>query len=123
MTKPVGPYTPVVRAGDLLFVSGQIGITEGATNSGPVTETLAEGFAAQAEQALANFRGQVEANGATLDQVVKVNVFLTDMGNFAAMNEIYCGVFDDPRPARACVAVAALPLGAQFEVDGIVHVG
>ena len=123
MTKPVGPYTPVVRAGDLLFVSGQIGITEGATNSGPVTGTLAEGFAAQAEQALANFRGQVEANGATLDQVVKVNVFLTDMGNFAAMNEIYCGVFDDPRPARACVAVAALPLGAQFEVDGIVHVG
>ncbi len=123
MSKPVGPYTPVVRAGDLLFVSGQIGITEGATGSGPVTGTLAEGFEAQVEQALANFRGQVEANGATLDQVVKVNVFLTDMGNFAAMNEIYCGVFDDPRPARSCVAVAALPLGALFEVEGIVHQG
>jgi len=121
MAKPVGPYTPVVRAGDLLFVSGQIGITEGATGSGPVTGTLAVGFGAQVSQALANFRGQVEANGASLDQVVKTNVFLTDMGNFSAMNEIYCEAFGDHRPARSCVAVAALPLGALFEIEGIVH--
>ena len=115
MTTPVGPYTSVVRAGDLLFVSGQIGIVDGSLAEG--------GFGAQAAQALANLRTQVEANGATLDQVVKTTVFLTDMGNFAAMNEIYCEAFGDHRPARSCVAVAALPIGAIFEVEAIVHVG
>ena len=119
MTTPVGPYTPVVRAGDLLFVSGQVGIVDG-----PVAGSLAEGgFGAQAAQALANLRTQVEANGATLDQVVKTTVFLIDMGNFAAMNEIYCEAFGDHRPARSCVAVAALPIGAIFEVEAIVNVG
>ena len=115
MTRPVGPYTPVVRAGDLLFVSGQVGIVDGSLAEG--------GFGAQAAQALANLRTQVEANGATLDQVVKTTVFLTDMGNFAGMNEIYCEAFGDHRPARSCVAVTALPLGAIFEVEAIVHVG
>ena len=119
MSKTVGPYTPVVRAGDLLFVSGQVGIVDG-----PVAGSLAEGgLQAQATQALANLRAQVEANGATLDQVVKTTVFLTDMGNFAAMNEIYCEPFGDSRPARSCVAVAARPLGAVFEVEAVVHVG
>jgi 2-iminobutanoate/2-iminopropanoate deaminase len=115
MTTPVGPYTSVVRAGDLLFVSGQIGIVDGSLAEG--------GFGAQAAQALANLRTQVEANGATLDQVVKTTVFLTDMGNFAAMNEIYCEAFGDHRPARSCVAVAALPIGAIFEVEAVVNVG
>ncbi|MDE0834271.1 MAG: 2-iminobutanoate/2-iminopropanoate deaminase [Acidimicrobiales bacterium] len=115
MTTPVGPYTSVVRAGDLLFVSGQIGIVDGSLAEG--------GFGAQAAQALANLRTQVEANGATLDQVVKTTVFLIDMGNFAAMNEIYCEAFGDHRPARSCVAVAALPIGAIFEVEAIVNVG
>ncbi len=115
MATPVGPYTSVVRAGDLLFVSGQIGIVDGSLAEG--------GFGAQAAQALANLRTQVEANGATLDQVVKTTVFLIDMGNFAAMNEIYCEAFGDHRPARSCVAVAALPIGAIFEVEAIVNVG
>jgi 2-iminobutanoate/2-iminopropanoate deaminase len=115
MTTPVGPYTSVVRAGDLLFVSGQIGIVDGSLAEG--------GFGAQATQALANLRTQVEANGATLDQVVKTTVFLIDMGNFAAMNEIYCEALGDHRPARSCVAVAALPIGAIFEVEAIVNVG
>jgi 2-iminobutanoate/2-iminopropanoate deaminase len=115
MTTPVGPYTSVVRAGDLLFVSGQIGIVDGSLAEG--------GFGAQAAQALANLRTQLEANGATLDQVVKTTVFLTDMGNFAAMNEIYCEAFGDHRPARSCVAVAALPIGAIFEVEAVVNVG
>ena len=110
MSKAVGPYTPVVRAGDLLFVSGQVGIVDG-------------GSEAQAAQALANLRAQVEANAATLDQVVKTTVFLTDMADFAAVNEVYCEAFCDHRPARSCVAVAALPLGALFEVEAIVHVG
>ena len=115
MATPVGPCTSVVRAGDLLFVSGQIGIVDGSLAEG--------GFGAQAAQALANLRTQVEANGATLDQVVKTTVFLIDMGNFAAMNEIYCEAFGDHRPARSCVAVAALPIGAIFEVEAIVNVG
>ena len=65
----------------------------------------------------------MEANGATLAQVVKTTVFLTDMGHFGAINEVYCKAFGDSRPARSCVAVAALPLGALFEVEAIVHVG
>ena len=122
MSKTVGPYTPVVRAGDLLFVSGQIGIVDGGV--GPVSGMLADGgVEAQAAQALANLRTQVEANAATLDQVVKTTVFLTDMADFAAVNEVYCEAFGDHRPARSCVAVAALPLGALFEVEAIVHVG
>jgi|TARA_B110000438_G_scaffold179004_1_gene171113 2-iminobutanoate/2-iminopropanoate deaminase len=112
MTKPVGPYTPVVRAGDLLFVSGQVGIAEGAIVDGGVGAELA--------QALANLRTQVEANGATLDQVVKTTVFLTDMDHYTVMNEGYCDVFGDHRPARSAVAVAALPLGALIEVEAIV---
>ena len=124
MTRPVGPYTPVVRAGDLLFVSGQVGIVDGSVVDGPVAGSLAEGgFGAQAAQALANLRTQVEANGATLDQVVKTTVFLTDMGDFGGMDEIYGGAFGDDRPARSCVAVAALPVGAIFEVEAIVSVG
>ncbi|MEC8999551.1 MAG: Rid family detoxifying hydrolase [Actinomycetota bacterium] len=115
MTKPVGPYTPVVRAGDLLFVSGQVGLVDGALAEG--------GFDAQAVQGLANLRSQLEANGACLDNVVKTTVFLTDIGDYSAMNELYCEAFGDHRPARSCVAVAALPIGAVFEVEAIAHVG
>ena len=124
MSNTAGPYTPVVRAGDLRFVSGQVGIVDGSTVDGPVAGSLAEGgVEAQAAQALANLRTQVEANGATLAQVVKTTVFLTDMGDFAAINDVYCEAFGDSRPARSCVAVAALPLGALFEVEAVVHVG
>ena len=124
VSNTAGPYTPVVRAGDLLFVSGQVGIVDGSTVDGPVAGSLAEGgVEAQAAQALANLRAQVEANGATLAQVVKTTVFLTDMGDFGAINEVYCKAFGDSRPARSCVAVAALPLGALFEVEAVVYVG
>ena len=124
MSNTAGPYTPVVRAGDLLFVSGQVGIVDGSTVDGPVAGSLVEGgVEAQAAQALANLRAQVEANGATLAQVVKTTVFLTDMGDFGAINEVYCKAFGDSRPARSCVAVAALPLGALFEVEAVVYVG
>ena len=77
MSNTAGPYTPVVRAGDLLFVSGQVGIVDGSTVDGPVAGSLAgDSLEAQATQALANLRAQVEANGAMLDQVVKTTVFL-----------------------------------------------
>lgn len=112
MSKPVGPYTPVVRAGDLLFVSGQLGLVEGG---------LAEGLDAQVRQAVANLAALVETNGATLADVVKTTVFLTNIDDYAAMNEAYCAAFGDHRPARSAVAVAALPLGALVEIEAVVH--
>jgi 2-iminobutanoate/2-iminopropanoate deaminase len=124
MSKPVGPYSPVFRAGDFLFVSGQVGIVTVDTVDGPVTGSLAEGgVEAQAAQALVNLRTQLEANGATLEHVVKTTVFLDDMGDFAAINEVYCDAFGDHRPARSCVEVAALPIGALFEVEAIAYMG
>lgn len=109
MSKPVGPYTPVVRAGDhLLIVSGQVGIADGK---------LADGLEAQLRQALTNLRGLLEGEGASLNDVVKTTVFLTSMEDYAEMNRIYTEVFGDHRPARSAVAVAALPLGALIEVE------
>lgn len=109
MSKPVGPYTPVVRAGDhLLIVSGQVGLSEGK---------LADGLEGQLRQALANLRSLLEGEGASLDSVVKTTVFLTSMGDYAEMNRVYTEVFGDHRPARSAVAVAALPLGALIEVE------
>ncbi len=108
MTKPVGPYTPVVRAGDWLVVSGQVGIADGK---------LADGFDAQCTQAIANLRGQLESVGASLDDVVKATVFLRHMADYGRMNELYTEAFGDHRPARSAVGVAELPLGALVEVE------
>ena len=108
MSKPVGPYTPVVRAGEWLVVSGQVGLRDGA---------LVEGLQAQVTQAVANVKGLLDAHGARLEQVVKTTVFLVDIDDFAAMNEAYTAAFGDHRPARSAVAVAALPLGALVEVE------
>lgn len=116
MSTPVGPYTPIVRAGDWLVVSGQVGL-------GP--DGLADGFDAQLAQALANLRGLVEGEGARLDQIAKTTVFLTSMDDYAAMNEAYVAFFDEHagghRPARSAVAVAALPIGAVVEIEAWVH--
>ena len=89
MSKPVGPYTPIVRAGDWLVVSGQIGAVEGKLVEGGMREQLA--------QVLKNLRGLLEGEGSSLDQVVKCTVFLTDMSDFAAMNEMYMHAFGDHR--------------------------
>ncbi len=116
MSTPVGPYTPIVRAGDWLVVSGQVGISP---------DGLADGFAAQLTQALENLRGLVEGAGARLDQIAKTTVFLVDMADYAEMNELYVRCFDEQagghRPARSAVAVAALPIGAVVEVEAWVH--
>lgn len=111
MSAPVGPYTPVVRAGDLLFVSGQLGLVDGG---------LADGVDKQVRAAVANLAGHAEANGATLNDVVKTTVFLTDIADYAAMNTAYCEAFGDHRPARSAVAVAALPLGAIVEIEAVI---
>lgn len=115
MSKPVGPYTPIVRAGDWLVVSGQVGIADGALVEG--------GVEAQLRQALDNLRGLLEGEGASLSSVTKTTVFLTDMADYPAMNQVYTTAFGDHRPARSAVAVAALPLGALVEVEAWAHVG
>jgi 2-iminobutanoate/2-iminopropanoate deaminase len=111
MTAPL-PLRPAVAAGEWLAVSGQVGIKDGA---------LADGVKAQAAQALANLKEVVEANGATLQDVVKTNVFLVTMDDFAAMNEEYAKVFATDPPARSAVAVHQLPLGAQVEIEAWVY--
>lgn len=113
MSKPVGPYTPIVRSGHLLFCSGQIGISDGA---------LADGLEGQLRQAFANLRGILAAEGADLSAVVKTTVFMVDMADYGTMNEIYMEEFGDHRPARSAVAVASLPLGAQIEIEAIAEV-
>jgi 2-iminobutanoate/2-iminopropanoate deaminase len=109
MNKPLGPYSPAVRAGDFLVVSGPTGSRDGALVPG--------GLEAECRQVFANLRGVLEGNGASMDMVVKTNVFLTDMADFAAMNAIYVDEFGDHRPARSTVQVAGLPLGACVEIE------
>ncbi len=111
MTAPL-PLRPAVAAGEWMAVSGQVGIKDGA---------LAEGIQAQSAQALANLRAVIEANGATLQDVVKTNVFLVTMDDFAAMNEEYAKVFSTDPPARSAVAVHQLPLGAVVEIEAWVY--
>ncbi len=112
-SKPVGPYSPVVRAGDWLIVSGQLGLRNGVLVDG--------GVAMQLMQAIANLAGLLEANGATLASVAKTTVFLTDIGDYTAMNDAYVTAFGDHRPARSAVAVAGLPLGGQVEIEAWAH--
>ena len=113
MTTPVGPYTPVVRSGDWIICSGQVGLADGRLVEGGVREQLT--------QATANLRTLLESEGAGLADVVKTTVFLVDMGDYAAMNEVYVEAFDahadGHRPARSAVAVAALPIGARVEIE------
>ncbi|MEM8904690.1 MAG: RidA family protein [Actinomycetota bacterium] len=109
MTKPVGPYTPIVRAGDWLICSGQIALRDGALIDGdPAT---------QARQALVNLRELLASADASMSDVAKTTVFLTDMADYAAVNDVYVEAFGDHRPARSAVAVAGLPLGALVEVE------
>ncbi|MDQ1357869.1 MAG: 2-iminobutanoate/2-iminopropanoate deaminase [Acidimicrobiaceae bacterium] len=106
--KPVGPYSPIVQAGDWLVCSGQLGLSGGQ---------LVEGLAAQVTQALANAETLLTSQGASLTDVVKTTVFLTDMADFGPMNEAYAAAFGDHRPARSAFAVAGLPLGAVVEIE------
>jgi 2-iminobutanoate/2-iminopropanoate deaminase len=106
--KPVGPYTPIVRAGDWLIVSGQVGVKDGE---------LVDGVAAQTAQAVENVGQQLATMGAGLADVAKTMCFLTDMGTFATFNEAYVSGFGDHRPARSTIGVAALPIGAVVEIE------
>jgi 2-iminobutanoate/2-iminopropanoate deaminase len=108
------PYSPVVRAGDWLVVSGQVGIRDG--------RLVSQGTAGQLRQAIANLKGLLEAEGAALADVVKTTVFLLHMRDYAEMNETYMEAFGDSRPARSCVAVVELPVGALVEVEAWAYV-
>jgi len=116
MSKPVGPYTPVVRAGEWLVVSGQVGILDGKLVPG--------GLDGELRQAMANLSALLEGQGASLTDVVKTTVFLRHLGaDYARMNELYMELFGDHRPARSAIGVAELPLGALVEVEAWAHVG
>jgi len=106
----VGPYSQAIRGGGFVFAAGQVGID-------PQTKQLAAGVAAQAERAIGNLNAVLAAAGSSLDRVVKTTIFLRDIADFGAVNEVYARHFGPPYPARSTVAVAALPLGAAVEIE------
>lgn len=109
MSTPIGPYTPIVRAGEFLVVSGQLGLVSG--------EMIVGGVAAETTQALRNMGALLGSEGASLSDVVKTTVFLRHMRDFDLMNEAYMAGFGDHRPARSAFAVAELPRLALVEIE------
>ena len=115
MATPVGPYTPIVRAGDWLVVSGQVGIADG--------KLVAGGLDAELRQAISNLEALLASEGATLQDVTKTTVFLKHLAtDYARMNEVYVELFGDHRPARSAIGVAELPIGALVELEAWAHV-
>ena len=115
MSKPVGAYRPIVRAGDWLIVSGQIGLKDGALIGG--------GFRDEVDQALDNLAGLLAGEGSSLAQVVKTTVYLRHMGDYGILNEVWLEHFADSLPARAAVAVSELPLHALVEIEAWAYTG
>ena len=105
----LGPYTPVVRAGDWIIVSGQLGLKDGAIVSG--------GVRAQTAQAIENLKGQLKSVGATIKDVKKTMCFLTDMDTFTTFNDAYVEGFGTSRPARSTIGVASLPANGAVEIE------
>jgi 2-iminobutanoate/2-iminopropanoate deaminase len=108
----IGPYSQAIRAGDLIFASGQLGLD-------PQTGKLQEGVEAQARQALANVKAVLQAADSSVDRVIKTTIFLADINDFAKVNAIYGETFNHEPPARSTVQVAALPLGGLVEIEVI----
>jgi reactive intermediate/imine deaminase len=109
----IGPYSQGVRAGEVLFLSGQIPLD-------PATGQLVQGdIGAQTRRVMENLKAVLAAGGCTFRDVVRTTIYLVDLANFAAVNEVYGAFFEAPFPARATVQVAALPRGAQVEIDAI----
>ncbi len=111
----IGPYSQAIRAGDFLFASGQIPLD-------PTTGTITEGgITAQTHQVLQNLGAVLTAAGVTFDRVVKTTIYLADMGDFAAVNEVYAGYFPAPAPARATIQAAGLPKNVRVEIDLVAY--
>ncbi len=106
----IGPYSQGIVYGDLIFTSGSLPLD-------PASKAMPADVKEQAGQALRNIKGILEAAGSGMDRVIKVTVFLVDMGDFQAVNEVYASFFAKPFPARSCFAVAALPMGAKVEIE------
>jgi reactive intermediate/imine deaminase len=110
----IGTYSQAIRCGDSIYLSGQIGLD-------PATMQLVDGIEAQIHRVFRNLQAVAQEAGAGLDHAVKLTVYLTDLANFARVNEIMAAYFTQPYPARAAVGVAALPRGALVEVDAVMH--
>ena len=108
----IGPYSQAIAAGNWVYTSGQLGMN-------PETGTLVEGVQEQARQALSNVQAILEEAGASLDHVVKTTVFLKDMNDFAAVNEVYSTFFTEPYPARSAIEVARLPKDGLVEIEAV----
>jgi len=115
VTKPLGPYTPVIKVGDWVICSGQVAIQDGALIDGGVGD--------QVTVALANMAGLLESQGASMSDVAKTTVFMVDMDDYAEMNTAYIAAFGDHRPTRSAFAVAGLPVGARVEIEAWAYVG
>lgn len=109
----IGPYSQAIKAGDTVWLSGQIPLEPGTG------ELVAGDITAQATQVFNNLRAVAEAAGGNLDAAVKINISLTDLADFGAVNEVMASFLSEPYPARACVQVAALPRGAAVEIEAI----
>ncbi len=112
----IGTYSQAVRVGDTVYLSGQIGLD-------PQSGQLVEGIDAQITRVFDNLKAVTEAAGGSLGDLVKVNIYLTDLGNFAKVNETMAKYFQQPYPARAAVGVASLPRGTLVEADGVMVLG
>jgi 2-iminobutanoate/2-iminopropanoate deaminase len=110
--KAIGPYSPAIAAGEILFCSGQLGLD-------PTSGELESGVKAQAERAITNLQALLAAAGMTLGDVAKTTVFLADMADFATVNDVYASRFAAPYPARSTIQAAALPKGGRVEIEAI----
>ena len=111
----IGPYSQAIRFGDTVYMSGQLGLD-------PATGNLVDGTEAQAHQVLKNLRAVAQAAGGELDDIVKLTLLLTDLGEFTKVNDIMASYFQQPYPARATYQVAALPRGARIEIEAIMEI-
>ena len=113
----IGPYSQAIRAGDTVYLSGQVPFD-------PATMQLVTGdIEVQARRVFENLKAVAEAAGGSLERAVKFTIFLTDLGNFAKVNEVMSSYFVKPYPARSTIGVAALPRGAQIEIECVLHLG
>ena len=111
----IGPYSQAIRIGDYLYTSGQISLD-------PETMEMITGdIEVETEKVLINIEAILKADGLNLNNIIKTTVYLTDLSEFARMNQVYEKFFADTKPARACVQVAALPKGAKIEIDAVAH--
>ena len=110
----IGPYSQAIRVGDMLFTSGVIPVD-------PATGNIPDGSAAQAQQAFTNLTHLIEDAGGKMENVVKTTVFIKEMDDFGAINEVYAKFFPEPYPARSCVEVARLPKDVMLEIEAIVE--